>query len=74
MCSPGLPISGLEGINHNKTTMEYIKKEDVERILFKIIRESTASDIKKYINNMSELELEKYKKEFVSCNFPIERK
>lgn len=49
--------------------MEYIKKEDVERILFKIIRESTASDIKKYIKNMSESELEEYKRLFMEANF-----
>ncbi len=52
----------------NKITM-YILAEDVERVIFRIIQSSTASDIKKYIKPMTEWELDEYKKDFMNANF-----
>lgn len=54
---------------------EYIKKEDVERILFQIIQsKSLVKDIRDILKRTTGNELEEFKKGFVSYNFPIERK
>lgn len=47
----------------------YIRTEDVERILFNIIQESLANDIKKYMKPMFALEQREYKAGFMKTNF-----
>jgi hypothetical protein len=49
---------------------EYIKKEDVERVIFKMVEDrEMVSDMKKIIKPLFALEYQEYKRCFMQSNF-----
>jgi len=53
-----------------QTKQEYIKKEDVERIIFKMVEDRTmVSDMKKIIKPLFALEYREYRRCFMQTNF-----